>query len=455
MVDGEAVYLPDEADIPGEAATDGASIIIENAVWYSHPTSGNRDDAYAEDAEAADTALYVDGGVQATIENSLVVAAGNVRSDSEYKFGVGGGIVVHGDGTLLRIKNTDGGLNVIGAGNYSSTVNMAGALFVGMGAVAYYDNAQIFSYSQHPSNTCYSGAVIYNDSYMTGNSGRIFSTDFFGGYVIANRMVYDKSGINMYLDETSTLLCVDTFLPGLSGANTGISQAYFQDCLIYNIRSAFGFSNNTSMPDDVATGTFVNCDLHFAEGSNTIASVSREQKAYVTLVDTTVDMEEYAGGYMFSVSGDDFHIAASLMLELEGTDLPAEDVFVAGPRAYTSRVLTTVSTGDEEYIETSGTTLYVKADGNSSATLRQKLSDTASVNSYSAKKEGDGKYTVTNTGTISVYDAAADAWIATGLTVNADGGVEAQNADYAEITEADGSVAAVYRIGTVTVILEA
>lgn len=452
--DGQAVYLPDEADVAGEAAADGAAITVENAVWYSHPTTGNRDDAYAEDAEAADTALYVDGGVKATLENSLVVSAGNVRSDSEYKFGVGGGIVVHGDGTLLRIKNTDGGLNVIGAGNYSNTVNMAGALFVGMGAVAYYDNAQIFSYSQHPSNTCYSGTVIYNDSYMTGNSGRIFSTDFFGGYVIANRMVYDKAGINMYLDETSTLLCVDTFLPGLSGANTGISQAYFQDCLIYNIKSAFGFSNNTSMPDDVATGTFVNCDLHFADGSNTIANVSREQKAYITLVDTSVDMDEYADGYMVSVTGDDFHIAASLMLELEGTELPAEDVFVAGPRTYTSKVLTTVATGDEEVIETGGTTLYVKADENSSATLRQKLTDTASVNSYSAKKEGDGKYTVTNTGTISVYDAAADAWIATGLTVNADGSAEVLSPDYAVVTEADGTITAVYQIGTVTVILE-
>ena len=455
LEDGKAVYRPDEADVAGEAAASGDAITVKDAVWYSHPTNGNRDDAYAEDAEAADTALYVDGGVQATLENSLVVAAGNVRSDSEYKFGVGGGIVVHGDGTLLRIKNTDGGLNVIGAGNYANTVNMAGALFVGMGAVAYYDNAQIFSYSQHPSNTCYSGAVIYNDSYMTGNSGRIFSTDFFGGYVIANRMVYDKSGINMYLDETSTLLCVDTFLPGLSGANTGISQAYFQDCLIYNIRSAFGFSNNTSMPDDVATGTFVNCDLHFASGCNTIASVSREQKAYVTLVDTTVDMDEYAGGYMFSVSGDDFHIAASLMLELEGTELPAEDVFVAGPRSYTSRVLTTVSTGEEEVIDTNGTTLYVKADENSSATLRQKLSDTASVNSYSAKKEGDGKYTVTNTGTISVYDAAADAWVATGMTVNADGSASVLNPDYAVVTEDAGVITAVYQIGAVTVILEA
>ena len=453
--DGQAVYLPDEADTAGEVtAAEGASITVKDAVWYSHPTGGNRDDAYAEDAEPADTALYVNGGVKATVENSLVVAAGNVRSDSEYKFGVGGGIVVHGDGTLLRIRNTDGGLNVIGAGNYSSTVNMAGALYVGMGAVAFYDNAQIFSYSQHPSNTCYSGAVIYNDSYMTGNSGRIFSTDFFGGYVIANRMVYDKAGINMYLDETSTLLCVDSFLPGLSGANTGISQAYFQDCLICNIKSAFGFSNNTSMPDDVATGTFVNCDLHFADGYNTIAAVSREQKAYVTLADTTVDMDEYADGYMFKVTGDDFHIAASLMLELENTDLPAEDVFVAGPRSYTSKVLTTVSTGEEEYIETDGTTLFVKADENSTATLRQKLSDTDTVRSYSAKKEGDGTYTVKNNGTICVYDSAAAAWIATGLYLDDTGAFRALNPAYAQVTAADGSVTATYQIGGVTVILQ-
>ena len=50
--------------------------------------------------------------------------------------------------------------------------------------------------------------------------------------------------------------------------------------------------------------------------------------------------------------------------------------------------------------------------------------------------------------------AAADAWIATGLTVNADGTAEALNADYAVITEADGVIAATYTIGAVTVILQ-
>ena len=450
---GQAYYSADEADVPGEAGISGTDVTVRNGVWHSHPTAGNRDDAFAEDAEPADTALYIDGGVHAVLEDGLVVSAGNVRSDSEYKFGVGGGLVVHGAGTLAELRNTDGGLNIIGAGNYSSTVNMAGAVFTGMGAVTMIDHGQIFSYSQHPSNTCYSGAIIYKDSYMTGNSGRIFSTDFFGGYVIADRTVYDKSGINMYLDETSTLLCVDSFLPGLSGANTGISQAYFQDCLIYNVKNAFSFSNNTSMPDDVATGTFVNCDLHFADGSCSIATVSREQKALVSLTDTAVDMDEYAGGYMFTVTGDDFHIAASLMLELEGTVLPPEDVFVAGPRSYTSRVLNTVSTGEEEHIRTNGTSLYVKADAASAVTLRQKLDDTMSVNCYSAKKEGDGKYTVRNTGTISVFDPGADAWIATGL-IPGPGGVRVLNPAYAVISRDGGLLTVTYTIGTVTVILQ-
>lgn len=450
--DGEAVYDADSADVSGEVTADGAAITITGGVWYSHPTTGNMDDAYA--GEAADTALYIDGGAQVTLVNSLVVSAGNVRSDSEYKFGVGGGIVIHGAGTVVKILNTDGGLNVLGAGSYSNTVNMAGAVYVGMGAVAYYENAQIFSYSQHPSNTCYSGAIIYNESYMTGNSGRIFSTDFFGGYVILDHMVYDKSGINMYLDETSTLLCVDSFLPGISGANTGISQAYFQNSLIYNIRSIFGFSNNTSMPDDVATGTFVNCDLHFASGANTIAAVSREQKAYVTLVDTAVEMDEYADGYMFRVTGDEFKIAASLMLELSGTELPAEDVFVAGARTYTTGVLSTVATGEEETVETDGTTMYVKADENSSVTLRQRMNDTLAVSSYSAKKEGDGTYTAENTGVISVLDNATGEWVATGLVEQADGTYAAVSPEYATVELADGVWTATYQIGTVCVILE-
>ncbi|MCD8116114.1 MAG: hypothetical protein LUE21_03185 [Oscillospiraceae bacterium] len=449
LEDGTAVYDADAQDEAGTVTEETAAITIENGIWYSEPTTGDSDDAYA--GEPADTALFIDGGVTVTLIDSLVVPAGNVRSDSEYKFGVGGGIVALGEGTVVKILNTTGGLNVIGAGSYSNTVNMAGAVFSGMGAVVFYDNAQIFSYSQHPSNTCYSGAIIYHDSYMTGNSGRIFSTDFFGGYVIVDSTVYDKSSINMYLDETSTLLCVDSFLPGLSGANTGISQAYYQNCLVYNATSMFGFSNNTSMLDDVATGTVVNSDIHFASGSNTIATVAREQKAYVTLVDSTFDMEEYAGGYIFQVTGDEWLTASSLMVVLENTDLPAEDVFVGGAHTYETTAMTTVSTGETETVETDGTTLYVKADADSTVTLRQNQNDTYTQQFYSYKSES---YTVENTGTIYVYDNDTEEWIATGMTVLGDGEAELENASYAELSYEDGVYTATYTIGTVTVILE-
>jgi uncharacterized protein YaiE (UPF0345 family) len=330
---------------------------------------------------------------------------------------------------------------------------MAGAVFVGMGATLHYQNAQIFSYSQHPSNTCYSGAIVYEDTYMTGNSGRIFSTDFFGGQIVLDKAVYDKSNINLYLDETSSLYCVDSFLPGLSGANTGISQAYYQNSLIYNISSAFGFSNNTSMPDDIATGTFVNCDLHFATGKNTIATVSREQNALVTMVDTTVDMDEYADGYMFNITGDEFELEASLMVDLVNTDLPAEDVFVSGPHTYSTNTFCTVTTGEMEEITTEGTSLYIKADSNSTATLRQKQGDTQDLQFYSAKK--DAKYTVNNTGTIYVYDNDTETWIATGLTKVSANNYVATNSKYATVSCENGVWTATYKIGGVTVILEA
>ncbi len=449
LEDGEVVYTADVQDVAGVTEQDSGSITIEGGIWFSEPTVGDSDDAYA--GEPADTSLFIDGGVTVTLIDSIILSGGNVRSDSEYKFGVGGGLVALGEGTVVKIINTTGALNVIGAASYGNTVNMAGAVFAGMGAVVFYENAQIFSYSQHPSNTCYSGAVIYYNSYMTGNSGRIFSTDFFGGYVIVDSTVYDKSSINMYLDETSTLLCVDTFLPGMSSANTGISQAYFQNCLIYNASSMFGFSNNTSMLDDVATGTIVNSDIHFASGSNTIATVSREQKAYVTLVDSTFDMEEYAGGYMFQVTGDEWMSAASLMVVLVGTDLPAEDVFVGGAHTYETTAMTTVATSETETIETDGTTLYIKADENSSATLRQQMNDTYTQQFYSNKND---TYTVENTGTIYVYDNDTESWIATGMEILGDGEADVLNAEYAVFTYANGVYTATYTIGTVTVILE-
>ena len=44
----------------------------------------------------------------------------------------------------------------------------------------YAENGQFFSAGQHPSNTCYDGTLIYNNSTLTGG-GRTSSTDFFGG----------------------------------------------------------------------------------------------------------------------------------------------------------------------------------------------------------------------------------------------------------------------------------
>ncbi len=134
LEDGEAVYAVDDKDIAGDATVSGNVITIENGFWYSEPTTGDSDDAYT--GEAAQTALYIGDGIDATLVDSLVVSSGNVRSDSEYKFGVGGGLVIHGKDTTVTIENTDGGLNIIGGGSYSNVVNMAGGVFVGMGAVA-------------------------------------------------------------------------------------------------------------------------------------------------------------------------------------------------------------------------------------------------------------------------------------------------------------------------------
>ncbi len=246
----------------------------------------------------------------------------------------------------------------------------------------------------------------------------------------------------MYLDETSTLLAVDTFLPGMSSANTGISQAYFQNCLIYGASSMFGFSNNTSMIDDVATGTIVNSDIHFNAGSCTIANVAREQKAYVTIVDSTIDMEEMAGGYIFNITGDEWYSAASLKLDLVNTDIPAEYVFVGGAHSYETKAMTTVATAEPLTVDTEGTTLYVHAEADSSITLEQDMSASYTGQLYSDK---NSTYTAYNTGTIYVYDADAGEYVP--CTVD---NAEAYGADI--VTE-DDVTTITYTIGGVTIIL--
>jgi hypothetical protein len=158
-------------------------------------------------------------------------------------------------------------------------------------------------------------------------------------------------------------------------------------------------------------------------------------------VDSTI---QTAGGdgYIIKVSGDEWQTSAWLQLNLENTDFPAGQVYVAGARDYPN-----------QDVHTEGAALEINTDGNSQVNLTQVVTDTLSLTTYEdGTTEVEGRMgtnyatDILNNGTITLNG------VATGLDV-VDGEVIVTNEDYADVTITDEAVTAVYTVDGATVTL--
>lgn len=417
-----------------EAATMTAAksgILRENAIIEN--------ETYDNEGIANGSALIVEDGATVTLVDTRIVSSGSNPSDPlldrDYRFGYGAGLLAVDEGTTVKIFNTTGALNTTGGSNGS----MAGCMFTGTGSLIYAENGQFFSAGQHPSNTCYDGTIIYNNSTLTGG-GRTFSTDFFGGKVIFYESISNQSrGNGFVIDESSSYFVVNSYVYGGSSFETnGQGQAYYQNSYI-DTNGSWVMQNNTSMRTDCdyvcGVRSFFNCR------GTTFLTVQKEEHAVVRFVDSTI---QTAGGddYVIKVSGDEWGTNAWLQLNLENPDSPAGQVFVAGARDWPN-----------QDVRTEGTTLEINTDGHSAVDLVQVVTDTAAITTYEdgtteiAGRMGTNYSTdLPNTGVITLNG------VETGLDV-VDGQVIVTNAEYADVTVTDEAVTAVYTVNGATVTL--
>lgn len=439
---GAAGELEGYEDASGEIDCLG---IAEEATLSSSQSAIVRENAVIEDAFydnegiANASALIVQDGANVTLVNSRIASSGSNPSDPlldrDYRFGYGAGLLAVDEGTVVKIINTDGALNTTGGGNGS----MAGCLYTGTGSVIYAENGQFFSAGQHPSNTCFDGTILYNNSTLTGG-GRTFSTDFFGGKVVFYDSISNQSrGAGFVIDESTSYLVVNSYIYGGASFETnGQGQAYYQNSYI-KTNGSWIMQNNTSMRSDCdyvcGVRTIFDC------GATTFLTVQKEEHAVARFVDSTI---RTAGGdgYVIKVSGDEWQTNAWLRLDLENTDFPAGQVFVAGARDWPSQ--------DRH---TDGTTLEINTDGRSAVDLTQIVTGTAPITTYedgtTAVQGRMGMQYLTdlpNTGTITLNG------VATGLDV-VDGKVVVENGAYADVTVTDEAVTAVYTVNGATVTL--
>lgn len=423
----DALGVAEDATLTAEKA----DILRENAIV--------RNKVYDNDGIANASALIVQDGATVTLVDSRIVSSGSNPSDPlldrDYRFGYGAGLLAVDEGTTVKIINTTGELNTTGASNGS----MGGCLFTGTGSTIYAENGQFYSAGQHPSNTCYDGTLIYNNSTLTGG-GRTFSTDFFGGKVIFYNSISNQSrGNGFVIDESTSYMVVNSYVYGGSSFETnGQGQAYYQNSYI-DTKGSWVMQNNTSMRSDCdyicGVNSFFNCR------STTFLTVQKEEHAVVRFVDSTI---QTAGGdgYVIKVSGDEWGTNAWLQLNLENTDFPAGDVFVAGARDWPN-----------QDVHTEGTTLEINTDGNSAVDLVQVVTDTVAITTYEdGTTEVQGRMGMNystdlrNNGVITLNG------VETGLDV-VNGQAIVRNAEYADVTTTDEAVTAVYTVNGATLTL--
>ena len=281
------------------------------------PTNGNdKTAAYEVDTyldkntilTGPDAVIDVDGNY-----NALVVANGanvtlvdpylsTTTRNSDYGFGGGAVVMARDKGSLVNLIGTDGSLNV-----NVNTASSAGGLMPLCSGTIYNKNLHIYSPGTHTSNLTYNGVLWYDNSTILG-SGRMFSTDYWGGYIVYNESVSykDEGSGGSVLDETSIVYYKNSYIHGSSTSEiNGCGTVYYENC-IADFDAFYEFHNNTSYWTDTGSLYAVNSLLNFGESFYWDAKAA---KSVVTLADSHVTLNDdsiYAITLGYTKGGRDF-----------------------------------------------------------------------------------------------------------------------------------------------------
>lgn len=250
------------------------------------------------DVDANQNALVVSNGAKVTLIDPYLTTT---TSNSDYGFGGGAVLLARDKGTVVSLVGTDGSINVD-----VETASSAGGFLPLCDAAIYNKNIHIYSPGTHTSNLTYNGVLWYDNSAILG-SGRIFSTDYWGGYLVYNECTSIKDGTGgSVLDETSIVYYKNSYITGSSTSEiNGGGTVYYENCLA-DFYDYYEFHNNTSYWTDTGSLYAVNSVLNMGESFYWDAKAA---KSVVTLADSTVtltDDSEYAIALGYTKGGKDF-----------------------------------------------------------------------------------------------------------------------------------------------------
>ena len=250
------------------------------------------------DVDANQNALVVSGGAKVALIDPYLCTT---TSNSDYGFGGGAVLLARDKGTVVSLIGTDGSINVD-----VETGSSAGGFLPLCDAAIYNKNIHIYSPGTHTSNLTYNGVLWYDNSAVLG-SGRIFSTDYWGGYLVYNECTSIKDGTGgSVLDETSIVYYKNSYITGSSTSEiNGGGTVYYENC-IADFYAYYEFHNNTSYWTDTGSLYAVNSVLNMGESFYWDAKAA---KSVATVADSTVtltDDSEYAIALGYTKGGRDF-----------------------------------------------------------------------------------------------------------------------------------------------------
>ncbi len=250
------------------------------------------------DVDANQNALVVSGGAKVTLIDPYLCTT---TANSDYGFGGGAVLLARDKGTVVSLIGTDGSVNVD-----VETASSAGGFLPLCDAAIYNRNIHIYSPGTHTSNLTYNGVLWYDNSAILG-SGRIFSTDYWGGYLVYNECTSIKDGTGgSVLDETSMVYYKNSYITGSSTSEiNGGGTVYYENC-VADFYDYYEFHNNTSCWTDTGSLYAINSALHMGESFYWDAKAA---KSVVTVADSTVtltDDSEYAIALGYTKGGRDF-----------------------------------------------------------------------------------------------------------------------------------------------------
>lgn len=273
----------DDMDLISE---EGAALLINNAgeLTITNNTvslNGNADVAASEITSLSDPRYALDGQEAATDPTHDGFVYNATSRNAFYRFGVGTALGVWGKDTVLNLRSTDGTLVLDGEASGSTAMagTMAGTAYVGFGGTLNISNAVGYSSSQHLTNILYNGSVIYRDAMAIG-SGRVFSSDFWGGYQVFEDTIAAGGNVT---DEPTTLVVKNGVFGNSVGGN-GFASQYFENSVLNT--SGATFQNMTSLVTDCGSLTLVNSVWN--NSGSYIANATGCERAIITLVDSSV-----------------------------------------------------------------------------------------------------------------------------------------------------------------------